>query len=59
MMRRYTHSSIARRLLSRSSSNLGASQTLKVDRSGLIQFGDKWPTQEEIDKVAQFKEPLR
>jgi hypothetical protein len=37
----------------------GASRTLKVDRSGLIQFGEKWPSQEEIEKVAKFKEPLR
>ena len=36
-----------------------AATTLKIDKSGLMQFDETWPSKEEIEEVAKYKEPLR
>jgi hypothetical protein len=34
------------------------STSFSIDRSGLIQYGPKWPSKEEIEASNQKKEPL-
>ena len=36
-----------------------AATTLKIDKSGLMQFNETWPSKEEMEEVAKYKEPLR